>query len=298
MNNANQATSAGAFTAAPGAGTFWSLNVLIWSAYAVALMVPWIGRYPIADMLPNKLTIALTGVAVSGGLSALYKRLDRRSTPRIWFISIALAASVAGAFAFDAVVIAVTQGPTALLDRWTASGTFGSILGGVPMPGRIGQYTTLLIAWSLGWHLLALRRIERPPATAVTAPASVEGALSVVGAMVRARDGHRVVLLGRDEIDWIAADGDYIRIYSGARSLLVRATMKHTMAVLKTFGFVRVHRSAIVNPRRVREIVRDANGDSSVLLRNGVRVRVGRNYASQMAELLALASSATDEPAT
>jgi hypothetical protein len=41
-----------------------------------------------------------------------------------------------------------------------------------------------------------------------------------------------------------------------------------------------------VNPRRVREIVREGNGESSVVLRNGVRVRVGRNYASQVGALL------------
>ena len=299
MNNVNQATKAGAFTTVPGTGAFWSLSALVWCVYAASLMVPWIGRYPIPDMLPNKLTIALTGVAVSGGLAALYKWMEGRSVPRAWFFVVAPTACVAGAVTFDAIVIAVTQGPSALLDRWTAGGTFGSILGGVPMSGRIGQYTTLLIAWSLGWHLFARRGIERAAATTtVTVPEFSEGALSVSGTTVRARDGHRTVILDRDEIDWIAADGDYIRIYTGAKNLLVRATMKHAIAVLGALGFARVHRSAIVNPRRVREIVRDGNGDSHVLLRNGVRVRVGRNYASQVAALLALASSGPVEPAS
>jgi len=287
MNNVNRATSVGAFPTAPGAGAFWSLNALVWSAYAASLMVPWIGRYPIPDMLPNKLTIAVTGVAVSGGMSRLYKWMDGQAVPRTWFALTALAACVAGAATFDAIVITLTQGPTAILERWSEGGTLGSLLGGVPMPGRIGHYTTLLIAWSLGWHLFARRQVERPVvAAAVTAPESVDGALSVAGTMVRARDGHRIVLLDRDEIDWIAADGDYVRIYSGSMNLLVRATMKHSAAVLAAIG---------VNPRRVREIVREGNGDTSVLLRHGVRVRVGRNYASQVAAVLAQPSSGTTD---
>ena len=298
MNNVNQATSAATFITAPGTGAFWSINALVWSAYAASLMVPWIGRYPIPDMLPNKVTIALTGILVSGGLSALYKWLDRRPVPKVLFVFIALAACVAGAATFDAVVIGLTQGPAAVLERWSAGGTLGAILGGVPMPGRIGQYTTLLIAWSLGWHLFTRHRIERVAAQALRMPESVEGPLSVLGTTVRVRDGHRTILLDRDEVDWIAADGDYIRIHSGSKNLLVRATMRHSTAVLAAIGFARVHRSAIVNPRRVREIVREGNGDSSVLLRNGVRVRVGRNYASQVVALLALASSGTDEPAS
>ena len=288
MNNVNQATNAGTFVTAPGTGAFWAINALVWSAYAASLMLPWIGRYPIPDMLPNKVTIALTGMAVSGGLSTLYKWLDARPLPKVWFIFIALAACVAGAATFDAVVISLTQSPSVVLERWSAGGTLGSMLGGVPMPGRIGQYTTLLIAWSLGWQLFARHGTERAAVPAnVTSPESVEGALSVAGTNVLVRDGSRIVLLDRDEIDWIEADGDYIRIHSGSKNLLVRATMKNSTAVLAAVGFARVHRSAIVNPQRVREIVRDGNGDCSVLLRNGVRVRVGRNYVSQVAALLA-----------
>ena len=164
------------------------------------------------------------------------------------------------------------------------------------MPGRIGQYAILLVAWSLGWHLFARRRTDGAVSPSVPLSESAEGALCVVGTTVRARDGHRVIILGRDEIDWIAADGDYIRIHSGSKNFLIRATMKHSAAVLEAIGFRRVHRSAIVNPRRVREIVRERNGECSVLLRNGFRVRVGRNYASQVAVLLALASPGTDEP--
>jgi hypothetical protein len=287
MSGVREATNPGALSASQPEWSFWGVNALVWGTYAGSLMLPWLDRYSVLEMLPNKIAIASIGVAVSGGLRACYRWMDKQSLPPVVFLALSLAACLAGAFTFDGTVIAVTQGPEAIPLRW--DGSFGSLTGGVPMPGRIGQYTILLVAWSLGLHLFTKRPTPAPvTATPVVATAPLPAAdstLLITGSTVRVRDGSRTILLDRDEVEWIAADGDYIRLYCGARNHLIRATMKHSSESLAPLGFVRVHRSAIVNPRHVREIVRDGN-DHNVVLRNGVKVKAGRNYADQLHQLL------------
>ncbi len=50
---------------------FWKIQAVGWTVYAFALMVPWIGEYPVSMMLPNKVVVAGTGLLVSSGLREL-----------------------------------------------------------------------------------------------------------------------------------------------------------------------------------------------------------------------------------
>jgi two-component system LytT family response regulator len=285
MSGVQHATNpAAAIAPTPSAAKFWKYNALFWAAYAGALMIPWLDRYSVLDMLPNKIVIAATGVAVTAALRGAYRPIWSDGIPRVLKGVLSVVVCLVGAIAFDTTVIAVTQGPDAIPVRF--DGWFGAILQGVPTPGRVGQYVTLLVAWSLGHHLLtrSARPLVAPVAESEPAIPTSESTLSVSGTTVRARDGNRTILLERDEIDWIAADGDYVRLNCGARKLLIRATMKQSGRALAASGFVRVHRSAIVNPRHVREIARDGN-DHVVVLRNGTRIRTGRSYEHEVALL-------------
>jgi len=64
----------------------------------------------------------------------------------------------------------------------------------------------------------------------------------------------RVVFVLADEIDWIEAAGNYVRLHAGPASHLVRETMAKVEARLDPERFVRVHRSAIVNVESIREL--------------------------------------------
>ena len=261
---------------------FWSFNALVWASYAAILMIPWIGRYPIPQMLPNKVLIAGTGIAVTGALRVLCRRLNDRRLSTARLLVLMAVASVLGAILFDSIVLAMTHGPSSIALRW--DGLLGRIDAGVPVMGRAGQYAAALMAWSLGLHLFQRRGQHFPEANATSGTVAPEAALSVSGSKIRARDGNRVIFIDPDEVLWIAADGDYVRIHTGNRNLLIRATMKYASTVLTPLGFVRIHRSAIINPRFTREIIRD-NGDTFVLQRGGARVKVGRHYMSQILRL-------------
>lgn len=90
------------------------------------------------------------------------------------------------------------------------------------------------------------------------------------------RIGARIVVVDVDAIDWIEAVGDYARLHTGTRAHLVTQRMHALEVALEGADFVRVHRSVIVNLARVRELHREADGGGTLVLANGVRLRVAR----------------------
>jgi len=90
------------------------------------------------------------------------------------------------------------------------------------------------------------------------------------------RSGTRITLVDVDTIDWVEADGDYARIHVARQSYLVTQRMHALERLFETRDFVRVHRSLIVNVRRVRELHRQSDGSGALVLSDGVRLRVAR----------------------
>jgi two-component system LytT family sensor kinase len=86
---------------------FWALQLGGWTAYAVALMVPWLGRYPISAMWWNKLVIAGTGLATTSALRLLYRRVAATGTGFGGIGAVAVTASIVGAFAWNATASAI-----------------------------------------------------------------------------------------------------------------------------------------------------------------------------------------------
>ncbi len=88
----------------------------------------------------------------------------------------------------------------------------------------------------------------------------------------------REFLVKVEDIDWIEAAGNYVNLNVGSRAYPLRETMTGIEEKLMASGFVRVHRSAIVNLDRVAEIVPFETGDGEARLRSNVRVPVSRRY--------------------
>ncbi len=103
-----------------------------------------------------------------------------------------------------------------------------------------------------------------------------------------ARDGDRIEMIPAAEIDWIAADGDYVRIHTGNRQLLLRSTMTSIEAALPAGRHVRIHRSTIVNVERIRSLKTLPNHEYAVVLKNGVALRASRSYAPRLRHALGL----------
>ena len=100
------------------------------------------------------------------------------------------------------------------------------------------------------------------------------------------KDGSRVVVLDADEIEWIDAAGDYMCIHAGGKTHIIRETMKALTQRLDPTRFQRVHRSAIVNVGKVKELHPHSNGEYFLVLENGQELKLSRSYKDVVARFL------------
>ncbi len=96
----------------------------------------------------------------------------------------------------------------------------------------------------------------------------------------------RIVLLKTEEIDWIEAEHNYVRLHTRGVTHLIRETMSALEAKLSEKNFRRIHRSTIVNIERIKEIQPWFRGDAIVLLDNGQKLTASRNYRDRLKEWL------------
>jgi two-component system LytT family response regulator len=88
------------------------------------------------------------------------------------------------------------------------------------------------------------------------------------------------------DIDWIDADGDFVRLHAGKSVHMLRETMNQIEAKLPADGFVRIHRSVIVNAERVLEVQPWFKGDYVLILQDGTKLRSGRTYRESVQRLI------------
>jgi two-component system LytT family response regulator len=96
----------------------------------------------------------------------------------------------------------------------------------------------------------------------------------------------RVFFLKTDDIVWIEAAGNYVRLHLAEDSHLFRETMNGIEARLDPRRFVRIHRSRIVNSDRIKELQPWFNGEYVVVLQNGTRLTLSRGYREKLQERL------------
>lgn len=100
------------------------------------------------------------------------------------------------------------------------------------------------------------------------------------------KSGGRVYFLKTDEIDWVEAAGNYVRLHVSKDSHLLRETMNGIETKLDTRRFMRIHRSTIVNLERIKELQPWFHGDYVVLLRDGTRLTLSRGYRDRLQTVL------------
>jgi len=101
------------------------------------------------------------------------------------------------------------------------------------------------------------------------------------------RDRGQAFRLDVADIDWLSAEDNYVRIHSNGRSLLVRGTIAGLQRELGPDRFIRIHRSAIVNICRARELRPLLRGGYAVVLGSGEKLRVSRAHRQHVTRLFA-----------
>jgi two-component system, LytTR family, response regulator len=95
-----------------------------------------------------------------------------------------------------------------------------------------------------------------------------------------------IIFLKTSEVDWIEAEGDYVKFHAAGRTHLMRGTMASLETTLDSTQFIRIHRSTIVNADRLRKLSPSFEGEYAVVLHDGTKLRLGRSYHDRIRALL------------
>jgi two-component system LytT family response regulator len=91
-----------------------------------------------------------------------------------------------------------------------------------------------------------------------------------------------VYFVRADEVDWVEADGNHVRLHVGAATHSIREPIGALEQALRPDRFARIHRSTIVNVDRIRELQPWFAGDYLVILRDGTQLKLSRTYREQL----------------
>jgi two-component system LytT family response regulator len=104
--------------------------------------------------------------------------------------------------------------------------------------------------------------------------------------LINIKDRGQIFRVDVDTIEKIDAAGDYMCIYTGDNTLILRETMKDLEKRLDPRRFQRVHRSTIVNLDLVRQVKPHTNGECFLVLDSGSQVKVSRSYRDVVARFV------------
>jgi hypothetical protein len=128
----------------------------------------------------------------------------------------------------------------------------------------------LFWGWGL-WRVYTAEQDRRAGATPMTADARIE-----------IRDGARVTLIEPGQIAWIEAAGNYVEIHVGGATHLERGTLAAFEAKLAGRGFVRIHRSRLINRARIAGFRPTPSGDLEITLDDGRMIAGSRRFRAAL----------------
>lgn len=131
--------------------------------------------------------------------------------------------------------------------------------------------------------------MEDPPKALLSAILDEPGAPKAGAAFeshINIKDRGRISRVPVGDIEYVEAAGDYMCIHTPEKTHILRATMKEMEKRLNPKIFQRVHRSAIVNLEKVKELVSHVNGEYFLFLEGGSEVKVSRSYKNVIGRFL------------
>ncbi len=145
-------------------------------------------------------------------------------------------------------------------------------------------YRMLPVAGASYGFLLAAALVRAPRAERQAQPradTAISTTVSRAGVRLTVSTGSREQQIAASAVDWIAGARNYAELHDGQTSYLLRTPLRELEAQLIDDGFLRVHRSHLVNRRRVKA-VQQRRGELLLKLCNGVELPVGRSYRERV----------------
>ena len=100
------------------------------------------------------------------------------------------------------------------------------------------------------------------------------------------RSGERTVFVPVEQVDWIEAFQNYVRLHAGQTTHLLHVPMNTIEGVLDSGCFLRIHRSHIVNVQRIAQLWSITHGQFLIELKSGQRLQSGRTYGERIRRAL------------
>ena len=113
----------------------------------------------------------------------------------------------------------------------------------------------------------------------------IECALNQYISTILVSDGNKKHNITVTEIIYFSANPPYINLYLEGKKCLHHETLKSISTKLNPDQFVRVHKSTIVNIKKVASYTTRLNGDYDLMMKNNVQLRVSRNFATDFKNL-------------
>ena len=105
---------------------------------------------------------------------------------------------------------------------------------------------------------------------------------------IAVRQGHRILFVDIADIDYVQAEGNYVRVRTRGASHLLRDTLGALEARLRPHGFLRIHRGTLVQAERIAELQPLFHGEYAVKLRDGTKLTSGRSFRDRIRAALQL----------
>ena len=121
---------------------------------------------------------------------------------------------------------------------------------------------------------LLFERLVRVPTLVEPGPA--------VAKRIEVRDGHRAFWLNAEEIEWVAAAGNYVELHGAFGTHLARRTLADMYGELGAHGFEQIHRSRLVQRAMIAKIETRQSGDFNITLRSGTIIIGSRRYRGNL----------------
>jgi two-component system, LytTR family, response regulator len=113
-------------------------------------------------------------------------------------------------------------------------------------------------------------------------------AASAAAALLNGERGQRSYPLSPEQIDYISACGNYVKMHAEGREYLSRDSIKRLAATLAPAGFVRIERSILINVHAIRYVERLVRGTYAFTLKDGAYLRSGATYRAEILRMLGL----------
>lgn len=96
----------------------------------------------------------------------------------------------------------------------------------------------------------------------------------------------RIIFLETNEIDWIEAEDNYVRLHAQGQTYLLHETMTGMEKKLDPSVFQRIHRSRIINHRKIKELRPLFHGEYLIVMQDGSELTSGRGYRERIQSIL------------